>query len=313
MKLMNHEKHYNTLNNYYKNKFNCKVFKISLNGNFTCPNRDGRCGIGGCSFCTPLGSGDFAGSKNDDIKDQFESQKNMMQKKWKNGKYIVYFQANTNTYGKLSYIKSLFEKAITLDKDIVMISIATRPDCINEEIIDYLFDLNKRMPVQIELGLQTIHQETANYFNRGYELEVFEEAIRLIRAKGIEVVVHIINGLPFETKKMMIETVDYLSNMDIQGIKIHMLHLMKNTKMGNDYLNNPFHILSLEEYVDIVVDQILHLRKDIIIHRLTGDAIKEELIEPKWSLKKFVTTNEIDKKLRKLNLFQGDYYEAHHN
>lgn len=309
MNLMNHEKHYNTLNNYYHEKFNKKVFKIALNGGFTCPNIDGTVARGGCTFCSYMGSGDFAGSKLEPLKVQFQKIKEMMHQKWEDGYYIAYFQANTNTHAPLKKLKELYEEAITLDPNIVMLSIATRPDVLPDEVISYLADLNKRMPTQIELGLQTIHQKTSDYINRAHDLECFDDAVGRLRANGLEVVVHIINGLPFETKEMMIETVKHLNSLDIQGVKIHMLHLMEKTKMGHDYLKNPWQMLTLEEYVDVTVNQILWLRKDIIIHRLTGDAPEDMLIAPNWTRKKFVVTNEIDKKLRKLELFQGDYYE----
>jgi uncharacterized protein len=311
--LMNHEKHYQTLNQYYLHKYNKKVFKIALDGGFTCPNIDGTVAKGGCTFCSAKGSGDFAGNRNDSLKVQFESQKQMMNQKWSDGYYIVYFQSNTNTHANLERLKELFEEAITLDPNIVMISIATRPDCLSDEIVSYLSDLNLRMPVQVELGLQTIFQKTANLINRGHNLASFDDAVLRLRKENIEIVVHIINGLPGETKKMMIDTVKYLNQKDIQGIKIHMLHVMEKTVMGAMYKKNPFPLLSLEEYVDIVVNQILWLRKDIIIHRLTGDAPSNLLIAPLWTRKKFVTTNEIDKALRKLNQFQGDLYEKELN
>jgi radical SAM protein (TIGR01212 family) len=309
MNLMNHEKHYITLNNYYKNKYNQKVFKIALNGGFTCPNIDGSVATGGCTFCSYMGSGDFAGNKRLPLKKQFDDILHMMQMKWKDGLYIVYFQANTNTHAPLEHLKELYEEAITLDPKIVMLSIATRPDSLPEDVLDYLEDLNKRMPLQVELGLQTIHQTTSDLINRAHNLKCFDEAVKELRKRNIEVVVHIINGLPYETKEMMLDTVKHINTLDIQGIKIHMLHLMQKTKMGHDYLQNPWHMLTLEEYVDITVDQILWLRKDIVIHRLTGDAPSSMLIAPMWTKKKFVVTNEIDKKLRKLGLFQGDYNE----
>ncbi len=309
MKLMNDEKHYITLSNYYKNKYHQKVYKIALNGGFSCPNIDGTVARGGCTFCSFKGSGDFAGDKTLPLKAQFEDIKSMMQHKWKNGLYIVYFQANTNTYAPVERLKSLFEEAITLDPNIVMISIGTRPDALPTDVLDYLEDLNKRMPVQVELGLQSIHQKTAELINRGHDLECFDKAVKALRDRGIEVVVHIINGLPFETKEMMLETIKHINTLDIQGIKIHMLHIMHHTKMGKDYIKDPWKILSLEEYVDITCEQILMLRDDIIIHRLTGDAPQSLLITPTWTKKKFVVTNEIDKKLRRLNLYQGDHYE----
>ncbi len=313
MNLMNHEKHYVTLNNFYKNKYNQKVYKIALNGGFTCPNIDGTVASGGCTFCSFMGSGDFAGNKRLSLRQQFDDIKEMMQLKWKKGKYIVYFQANTNTHAPVEDLKVLYEEAITLDPNIVMLSIGTRPDSLPLDVLDYLEDLNKRMPLQVELGLQTIHQKTSDLINRAHDLKCFDDAVRELRKRNIEVVVHIINGLPFETKEMMLETVKHINTLDIQGIKIHMLHLMQKTKMGHQYLKNPWHMLTLEEYVDITVDQILWLRKDIVIHRLTGDAPSSMLIAPDWTRRKFVVTNEIDKRLRLLNLYQGDYYEENVN
>ncbi len=310
MNLIDHEKHYNTLTRYYQNIYQKKVYKIALNGNFTCPNIDGKVATKGCTFCSALGSGDFAGKKELSLREQFDQQKAMMQTKWQDGFYIVYFQANTNTYAPLSTLKTLFEEAIQLDPNIVMISIATRPDCLSEDVLDYLSDLNQRMPVQIELGLQTIHQKTADLINRAHGIDSFIEAVKELRKRQITVVVHIINGLPFETKEMMIDTVKFLNTQDIQGIKIHMLHLMKKTQMGHQYLQNPWELLTLEDYVSIVVDQIRYLRKDIIIHRLTGDSPSASLIAPLWTKKKFVVTNEIDKKMRALSAYQGDFYEA---
>ncbi|TNF06674.1 MAG: TIGR01212 family radical SAM protein [Bacillota bacterium] len=311
MNLMNHEKHYNTLNHYYHYKYQKKVFKIALNGGFTCPNIDGTVASGGCTFCSYMGSGDFAGNKLEPLKTQFEKQKAMMHQKWEDGYYIVYFQANTNTHAPLARLKALYEEAITLDPKIVLLSIATRPDVLPQDVVDYLGELNERMPVQVELGLQTIHQKTSDLINRAHDLACFDDAVKRLREKNLEVVVHIINGLPFETKDMMLETVKHINTLDVQGIKIHMLHLMEKTKMGYEYKKNPWTLLSLEDYVDITVDQILILRKDIIIHRLTGDAPQSMLIAPVWTKKKFVVTNEIDKKLRKLGLFQGDLYEKY--
>lgn len=312
MNLMNAEKHYNTIHNYYLNKYQKKVYKIPLNGGFTCPNIDGTVASGGCTFCSYMGSGDFAGDKHEPLKTQFETIKSMMEKKWKDGLYIAYFQANTNTHAPLPRLKELFEEAISLDPKIVMISIATRPDVLPDDVIDYLRELNQRMPVQIELGLQTIHQETSDLINRAHDLKCFDDAVKRLRKHNIEVVVHIINGLPHESKEMMLETVRHINTLDVQGIKIHMLHLMEKTKMGYEYKQNPWPLLTLEEYVDIVINQILWLRKDIIIHRITGDAPSEMLLAPMWTKKKFVVMNEIDKKLRKLNLYQGDYYEKSH-
>lgn len=309
MNIMTLEKRYNTLNNYYRNKYPKKVFKIALNGGFTCPNIDGTVASGGCTFCSWMGSGDFAGDKHDSLKTQFDKIKKMMHQKWEDGVYIAYFQANTNTHAPLPRLKEIYEEAITLDPNIVMLSIATRPDSLPDDVVDYLAELNERMPTQIELGLQTIHQSTSDLINRAHNLDVFDDAVRRLRAKGLEVVVHIINGLPGETKQMMVDTVKHINKLDIQGIKIHMLHLMEKTKMGYEYLKNPWHLLTLEEYVDITVEQLLWLRSDIIVHRVTGDAPPDMLIAPLWTKKKFVVSNEIDKALRHLNAYQGDYYE----
>lgn len=300
---------YYTLDSYLKKVFNKKVFKVSLNGNFSCPNRDGTLSYEGCYFCSEKGSGEFAGNKYDPLKIQFKNVKDIIHHKWPEASYIVYFQANTNTYGPLSKLKTLFEEAITLDKDIVAISIATRPDCMNEEIINYLSELNQRIPVWIELGLQTIHQKTADFINRGYQLPTFVNAVRLLRAHHLLTIVHIINCLPYETKEMMLETISFLNTLDIQGIKIHSLCITKNTKLGKIYQDKPFKIYTLEEYVDIVVDELALLRPDIVVHRLSADTAKDELIAPLWSLKKFVVMNEIDKEMRKRKYFQGCKYK----
>ena len=233
-----------------------------------------------------------------------------MSSKWNDGYYIAYFQANTNTYAPIDELKSKYEQIITpngpIDPNIKILSIATRPDCLSDDVIEYLFELNKKIKVIIELGLQTIHQNSIHLINRGYNNNIFEESLKKLQAKNIEVVVHIINGLPYETKEMMIETVKYLNNLNINGIKIHMLHIMKNTPLETYYQNNPFHVLTLEEYVDIVTTQLRYLNQNIVIHRITGDAPKELLIEPLWTLKKFVVINEIDKLMRKEKIYQGD-------
>ena len=286
-----------------------KVYKIHLNGDFTCPNRDGSISIKGCVFCSEKGSGDFAGNREDTLQEQFKTLKSVMQKKWANGKYIVYFQANTNTYGPLEKVKSLFEKALQLDKDVIGLAIATRPDCLPDDILDYLEDLNKRTYLTVELGLQSIHNKTLDFINRGHDLAVFEEACRKLRSRNINVVVHIINGFPGESKEDMIETARFLNHLDIQGIKIHMLFIQKKTELAYLYEKQSFPLLTLEEYVDIVVGQLAVLDKNIIIHRLTGDAPRDELIAPKWTLKKFVVANEIDKLMRKNHIFQGDHHE----
>jgi len=309
MNLMTKEKPYNTLNSFYRNKFGKKVFKVSLNGNFTCPNKNGKSGYGGCIYCSELGSGDFAGNKLLSLEKQFEQVKSLMEEKWSNGLYISYFQANTNTYDKVERLKSLYEKALSLDDKIVGLSIATRCDALDDEIYDLLSDINKKTYLQVELGLQSIHEKTSSFINRGHSLKCFDDAVKELRKRNIEVVVHIINGFHIESKQDMLGTIHHLNDLDIQGIKIHLLHVMKNTKLGNLYNKDPFKILSLEEYADITVSQIEILDPKIIIHRLTGDAPKELLIAPLWSLKKFVVINEIDKLLRSKGSFQGIKYK----
>lgn len=302
---INSQHRYYTLDYYYKQKYNSKVFKVALNGNFTCPNRDGTISKDGCIFCSASGSGDFAGDKNKPLKIQFEEIKEILHKKWKDAKYIVYFQANTNTYGPISKLKTLFNEAITLDQNIVGINIATRPDCISNETLDYLSELNKKIPVVIELGLQTIHESTAKLINRGYELNVFVDAVKKLKDKNIEVVVHIINGLPHETKDMMLQTVKFLNDLEIDGIKIHSLFILKDTKLAKMYFNNEFTVQSLEDYVDVVTEQLALINENTVIHRINGDAPRDLLIEPQWSIKKLVVMNEIDKVMKQKKYYQG--------
>ncbi|MFA6375272.1 MAG: TIGR01212 family radical SAM protein [Bacilli bacterium] len=296
---------YNTLSDYLKNKYSSKVFKVSLDGGFTCPNRDGTISDKGCIYCSEKGSGEFAGNRLDSLRKQFEEIKNNILKKWPNSKYIVYFQSFTNTYAPLDKLKKLYEEAIKLDEKIVAISISTRPDCLSNEIIDYLNDLNKRIPVMIELGLQSKHEETNKYINRGYTLDVFTNAVKKLREKNIETIVHIINGLPNETLEDMKDTIKYINTLDIQGLKIHNLYVVKNSRLGKEYLKNPFSMLTLKEYVNIVTEQLAILDPKIIIHRINGDPKKEELIVPTWSLQKFIIMNEIDKEMIRKKYYQG--------
>lgn len=306
---MDKNKRYNSIDRYYKAKYGKKVAKISLNGNFSCPNKDGKKGFGGCIYCSESGSGDFAGDKALDILTQFNQIKTIIDKKWPDSLYMPYLQANSNTYGSVEKLKEVYEPLTTL-KDIVGISIATRADCFDEEIYAYLADLNKRVPLQIELGLQTIHEHTAKLINRKTELKEFKDAISRLREIGIEIVVHIINGLPYENKEDMLETIKFINTLDIQGVKIHSLLVLKNTALANLYEKEKFKILSLEEYVDITVSQIELLRPDIIIHRLGADSSLEDLIEPLWTRKKLVVMNEIDKLLRKKDSYQGILYSG---
>lgn len=299
---------YNTLDAYLKKRFKAKVFKISLNAGFTCPNRDGTISKQGCYFCSDTGSGDFAGNPAEAIKLQFQKIKKKMHKKWPQGKYIVYFQANTNTYGPINQLKAIYETAISLDPDIVAVSIATRCDAIEDETLDYLAALNKRIPVWLEIGLQSMHEDTMKAMNLGYTLSTFKKTVKKIRQKKIETIVHIINGLPGENKEMMLETIRFLNTQDIQGIKIHSLYLVKTSVLGKSYLNAPFPLLTLAEYIDIVTEQLALLNNNIIIHRISGDPPRHLFIAPDWTLKKFIIMNEIDKKMRQLNYYQGCKY-----
>lgn len=300
----NSNKRYHTLDYFYKNKFGCKVFKVSLNAGFSCPNKDGTVGYGGCIYCSKLGSGDFGGDIKKSIEEQFIEIKDMMLKKWPNAKYIAYFQANTNTYAPLSVLKEKYESVLKFD-NVIGLSIATRPDAISSECMDYLEELSKKTYLTVELGLQTIHEKTSQLINRCHTLKCFEECVCSLRKRKINVVVHIINGLPYETKEMMIDTVKYLNTLDIQGVKIHMLHVIQNTALGKLFKKENFHILTRDEYVNIVCDQLELLRSDIVINRITGDPDPNELIEPTWLVKKFCVLNEIDKEMARRDSYQG--------
>lgn len=290
-------KRYYTLNYYYKTKYNSKVFKVSLNAGFGCPNKKNS---SGCIYCFN-GSGE---NRNMPLIKQFYKVKSVMEHKWPNSKYIGYFQADTNTYAPLNILKESYESILNLP-NVIGLNIATRCDAITKECYNYLEELNKRTDLVIELGLQTIHQKTSDLINRGHTLTQFEDCVKELRKRNINIVVHIINGLPYETKEDMIETAKYVSSLDIQGIKIHMLFILKGTKIAELYNRKHFHILTKEEYIDIVCDQLEYLREDIVINRITGDPIKELLIEPQWLLKKVCLLNDIDKELLKRDSFQG--------
>lgn len=313
MNLTNDEKHYNTLANYYFNKYHEKVAKISLNAGFSCPNKDGKKGYGGCTYCSKSGSGDFAGKPSDDLKTQFLNIKKIMAKKWPKTLFIPYLQANTNTYGEINRLEKIYNELLNLDPNVVEISIATRADCLEDEKIKLLSKINKKIPVQIELGLQTSNEKTAKLINRGSTNEELTSAVNRLRKENIEVVIHIMNGLPNENEADMLNTIDFINSLDIQGLKIHSLCILKNTKMGDDYLKEPWPLLTLDEYVKITVSQIRHLRSDIIIHRLSADANLSDLIAPLWTRKKLVVMNEIDKLMRKYNYYQGDQFKNGHS
>ncbi len=302
------DKRYYSLNYFLRQKFGCKVFKISLDAGFSCPNRDGTLSKGGCVFCSERGSGDFAGDRSFSIKHQFEDIKMIMRKKWKEGKYIAYFQAYTNTYAPIEVLREKYEEAMK-QKDVVALAIATRPDCLEEDVLKLLEELSKKVYIWVELGLQTSNEYTAKRINRGYSLEIFEKSVKNLRNINIDAVAHMIFGLPGETQEDMLNTVRYLSRQDIQGIKFHLLHLMKNTNLVKFYEKGDLNFLSQEEYVDIICRAISITSPNIVIHRLTGDSPRDLLIGPQWSLKKWEILNSIDMELEKRGTYQGIDYK----
>lgn len=285
---------YYSFNRYLRERFGCKVYKISINGGFTCPNRDGTLGTGGCIFCSAGGSGDFAESPELSITQQIENGKKRVRKKIKNGKYIAYFQAFTNTYAPAEILRKKFTEAID-HPDIVMLSVATRPDCLPDEVIDLLKDLNEIKPVSVELGLQTIHEKSAEYIRRGYDLSCYDRAVSRLKAAGLNVVCHIILGLPGESKTDMLQSVDYACKSGIDGIKLQLLHVLRGTDLAKDYETGKFEALSFEAYLDIIKSCVEIIPKDIVIHRLTGDGAKKDLIAPLWSADKKKVLNAISR------------------
>ena len=289
---------YYSLNQYLKDTFGCKVYKISLNAGFTCPNRDGTLSTGGCIFCSAGGSGEFAESPEMSISEQIEVGKKRVSDKIKDGKYIAYFQAYTNTYGPLEKLRKVFTEAIN-HPDIVAISVATRPDCLGDDVLDLLTELHQIKPVWVELGLQTIHEKTANYIRRGYALSVYDEAVKKLRKRGFEVITHVILGLPGESKEEMMETVQYVCDNGCTGIKLQLLHVLKGTDLAKDYYEGKFEVMGEEEYLDLIVELLQIIPKDIVIHRLTGDGAKKDLIAPMWSANKKHVLNRLQQKLSK--------------
>lgn len=297
-------KRYHTFNYYLKNKYQSKVAKVSLNAGFTCPNRDGTKGTGGCIFCSSTGSGDFAGNIQDSLEIQFSNVSLLLQNKWPNCKYIAYFQANTNTYGPLKKIKACIEPFIN-KKNVVAISIATRPDCLETDVLNYLAEVNNRCDLWVELGLQTIHDQTGELINRGHNYQDFLDGLNKLRKLKINVCVHIINGLPGETYEMMLETAKAVGQLDIQALKIHMLYVIEKTKLHQLYLQQPFIILSRDEYIDLVVKQLSYIPENIVIERLTGDGNISDLVAPLWSIRKVTILNDIDKLMVAKDYYQG--------
>ena len=297
------DKRYHTLDYELKKVFGEKAVKLSIDGNFTCPNRDGTLGYKGCIFCSERGSGDFT-QRGKTIAQQIADQKVLMSKKWKSSTYIAYFQNYTNTYDTVDNLRKKFCQALSCE-NIKGLAIATRPDCIDDEIADLLEELNEKTFLWVELGLQTIHDETGAFIRRGYGLEKFKTGVDLLADRKIRTVVHLIMGLPHESRDQMLVSVKYISRLNIWGVKIHMLHLIKNTDLAKYYEENPFKILSQEEYVDLVCDSLELLPENMVVHRLTGDGKKADLIQPRWTLNKLKVLSDIDKALKIRESYQG--------
>lgn len=285
-----------TVNKYLKERFGCKVYKISLDGGFTCPNRDGKLGYKGCIFCSAGGSGDFAQDRSLPVSEQLKLGKALVAKKLPKGevKYIAYFQAFTNTYAPIDELKSKYEEAIK-DPEVCILSIATRPDCLSEEVLELLSSINTKKPVWVELGLQTIHEKSADFIRRGYPLSVYDEAVRKLHERNIEVITHVILGLPGESKEDMLATVEHVALSESEGIKLQLLHVLKGTDLCKDYLAGKFKTLELEEYVDIVLEALKRLPDNMIVHRITGDGDKKTLVAPMWSANKKLVINTFNK------------------
>ena len=298
------EKRYYSLDYYLKQTYGEKLYKIALDGGMTCPNRDGTLGARGCIFCSAGGSGDFAGDRRTSITEQIEAGKAQSIRKHNGSSYIAYFQAYTNTYAPVSYLRSVFTEAIN-HPDIRILSIATRPDCLNDDVLALLAELNKKKPVWVELGLQTIHEETAQFIRRGYKLPVFEDALRKLRKIGITVIVHTILCLPGESREMMLDTIRYLNTQDIQGIKLQLLHILKHTDLADYYEKHPFHLPSREEYYELLGMCICNLRPDIVIHRLTGDGPRKLLVAPLWTGNKRQVLYGMQRYFKEQNIWQG--------
>lgn len=303
----NGEKRYNSFNQHLREKFGEKVIRVSLDGGFTCPNRDGLVGKGGCIYCSARGSGDFAGTKEKSIPEQFREVKENIMKKWPKAKYLAYFQAYTNTYGPVERLRELYEEALQ-EEGVVGLALSTRPDCLPEDVLDYLAELNERTYLWVELGLQSVHNTTLKWMKRGHTFEEFLVGLEKLRQRNIRVCTHLIYGFPGESREDMLDTAKTVSKLDIQGVKLHLLHVLKNTALGKMYLEKPFPLPSQEEYIELIADTLEILPPEMVIHRLTGDAPRQDLIAPLWSLKKWEILNAIDRELEKRNTWQGIYW-----
>ncbi|MBB2480888.1 TIGR01212 family radical SAM protein [Bacillus sp. APMAM] len=300
-------KRYLTWNYHLREHFGYKVFKVSLDGGFDCPNRDGTVAHGGCTFCSAAGSGDFAGDRAKDLVTQFHEVKANMHKKWKDAKYMAYFQAYTNTHAPVEVLRSKFEPVLK-QEGVVGISIATRPDCLPDEVVEYLAELNERTYLWVELGLQTVHERTSLLINRAHDYQCYVDGVAKLRKHGIRICTHIINGLPRENKEMMLETAKEVAKLDVQGIKIHLLHLLKGTPMVKQFEKGLLQFLSFDDYVNLVCDQLEIIPPEMIIHRITGDGPLDLMIGPMWSANKWAVMNAIDAELKRRNSWQGKYY-----
>jgi len=298
-------KRYHTWNYHLRHKFGGKVFKVSLNAGFTCPNIDGTKGAGGCTYCSSTGSGDFAGNPSEGLRSQFDNVREKLHEKWHEAKYIPYFQAHTNTYAPVDVLKKLYEEVLSFD-NVVGLSIATRADCIDDDAFEYLCELNSRTYLVVELGLQSIYDKTGERINRCHTYAEFLECFNKLKSAGINVCVHLIDGLPGETKEMMIESAKEVGKLKPHSVKLHLLHIIKGTAMEKEYNEGKVTPLTLEEYVDIITTQLRYIPKETVIQRITGDGGKEILTAPLWSLKKFVVLNEIDKAMIRNDIYQGD-------
>lgn len=301
------EKRFHTWNYEMHEQFQDKVFKVMLDAGFTCPNRDGSIAKGGCTFCSARGSGDFAGRRRDDLVTQFNTIRDRQHLKWPNAKYIGYFQAYTNTYAPVEELREYYE-VILQQPGVVGLSIATRPDCLPDDVLDYLKELNERTYLWLEMGLQTVHESTSELINRAHDTECYLEAVEKLRKRNIRVCAHIIYGLPQESHEMMLETGRAVSQMDVQGIKIHLLHLMRKTPMVKQYEAGLLRFLEQDEYVKLIVDTLEFLPPEMIVHRLTGDAPRDLLIGPTWSLNKWEVLNAIDAELKNRDTWQGKFW-----
>ena len=295
-------KRYHTLNYFFKKKFGQKVFKVPLDINSICPNQ----ASGGCIYCSNKSVASISDNSLD-ILEQFENGRKIMEQKWPDSLYIPYFQSGTNTYNDKNLVKGYVDKLLMIPK-VVGIDIATRPDCLSDEWLDYLEDLNKKTFLIVELGLQSSNDNTLRFINRGHDSKTFKDAVDKLHERNIFVVAHIINGLPYETKEDMINTIKFVNDCKVDGIKIHMLYIAKNTPLASLYEKNKFHILTREEYIDIVCSQLRLLNEDVVVMRITGDPILNELVAPEWLIKKFMVLNGIDQEMVKRNIYQGDLF-----